>query len=122
MTVVYCPRTHDFFRHGAYPLEAMLAQGVAVALGTDSRASNPDLSLWEELRFVARRYPELSPATVLRLGTQAGAVALGRGEEIGAIVAGRRADLAIISLPQQAATDPHEFLFHDDAQVIATQL
>ena len=45
MSVVYCPRTHAYFGHEPYPLEAMLAAGVRVALGTDSRASNPDLEL-----------------------------------------------------------------------------
>ena len=44
--MVYCPRTHDWFAHGAYPLEKMLAAGVTVALGTDGRGSSPDLSLW----------------------------------------------------------------------------
>jgi cytosine/adenosine deaminase-related metal-dependent hydrolase len=42
MSVVYCPRTHEFFQHNDYPLREMLAAGVRVALGTDSRASNPD--------------------------------------------------------------------------------
>jgi cytosine/adenosine deaminase-related metal-dependent hydrolase len=93
----------------------MLRQGVCVALGTDSRASNPDLNLWEELRFVARRHPALSPATVLHLGTQGGAAALGLDDECGAIVPGRRADLATVSLPPTAADDPHELLFDNDA-------
>ncbi|HND56124.1 MAG TPA: amidohydrolase family protein, partial [Pirellulaceae bacterium] len=43
MSVVYCPRTHARFRHGAYPLAEMLAAGVRVTVGTDSRATNPDL-------------------------------------------------------------------------------
>ena len=50
MSVVYCPRTHAYFDHDPYPLERMLASGVRVAVGTDSRASNPDLNLLSELR------------------------------------------------------------------------
>jgi aminodeoxyfutalosine deaminase len=38
MTLVYCPRTHAYFGHERYPLEAALRHGVRVALGTDSRA------------------------------------------------------------------------------------
>ncbi len=73
MSLVYCPRTHAFFRHGPYPLEAMLNLGVAVALGTDSRASNPDLSLLAEMQFVAQHHPQVPAAKVLELGTRAGA-------------------------------------------------
>ena len=57
MSVVFCPRTHAFFAHEGYPLAAMLARGVNVALGTDSRASNPDLSLLAEMRFCAGTTP-----------------------------------------------------------------
>jgi cytosine/adenosine deaminase-related metal-dependent hydrolase len=38
LSVVYCPRTHARFVPGKYPLAEMLAAGVHVALGTDSRA------------------------------------------------------------------------------------
>ena len=50
MAVVYCPRTHAYFGHPPYPLEKLLAAGAVVALGTDSRASNPDLNLLAEMR------------------------------------------------------------------------
>ncbi len=121
MSVVYCPRTHHYFRHARYPLMEMLARGVRVALGTDSRASNPDLNLWEELRFTAHRYSGLSPASVLQLGTQAGAEALGLGAECGTLAVGQRADLAIVHLPQRQSADPHELLFDDSTHVIATR-
>ena len=49
MAVVHCPRTHAYFGHRPYPLAKMLAAGVNVALGTDSCASNPDLSLLGEM-------------------------------------------------------------------------
>ena len=43
-----------------------------MALGTDSRASNPDLSMLAEMRQAARQFPDIAPADVLRLGTLAG--------------------------------------------------
>ncbi len=119
MTVVYCPRTHDYFGHSPYPLAEMLSRGVRVAIGTDSRGSNPDLNFWEELRFVSRRHSNVSPAEVLRLGTAASAEALGVAHDRGTLAVGRRADLAVVRLPQRSADDPHELLFDDEAQIAA---
>ncbi|MGD0382908.1 MAG: amidohydrolase family protein, partial [Thermoguttaceae bacterium] len=98
MAVVYCPRTHDYFGHDRYPLERMLTAGATVCLGTDSRASSPDLDLLAEIRHVARHYPELSPQVILQLGTLEGAKALGRDGEIGSLQAGKYANLAVVSL------------------------
>src|SRR5690606_23901877 len=50
MSVVYCPRTHHHFGHSPHPWKRMREQGIRVVLGTDSRASNPDLSLFRELQ------------------------------------------------------------------------
>jgi cytosine/adenosine deaminase-related metal-dependent hydrolase len=122
MSVVYCPRTHDYFRHAPYPLAEMLSRGVALALGTDSRASNPDLSLFEEMRFAARSHPAVSPKQILELGTIAGARALGIDGEAGSLTAGKRADLAIVALPDRDAADPHELLLDDAAHVVQTWL
>lgn len=96
MSVAYCPRTHSYFQHEPYPLAAMLAAGVRVALGTDSRASNPDLSMLAELRFAARRHPEISPETWLRMATLDGAEALGLSASLGSLAVGKRADLAAV--------------------------
>jgi aminodeoxyfutalosine deaminase len=69
ITTVYCPRTHHFFGHTAHPFRKLLSAGCKVVLGTDSRASNPDLSIWRELQYVARLAPELSPGQLLAMIT-----------------------------------------------------
>ncbi len=111
MSVVYCPRTHAYFRHLHYPLARMLAAGVNVALGTDSRASNPDLNLFAEMRSIYRRHPHVAPADVLRLGTINGAKSLGLQDHFGSIMVGKRADFASIGLPNVVDDDPFDLLF-----------
>lgn len=69
ITTVYCPRTHHFFGHTAHPFQQLLRAGCRVILGTDSRASNPDLSIWRELQYVARLALELSPGQLLAMIT-----------------------------------------------------
>jgi cytosine/adenosine deaminase-related metal-dependent hydrolase len=117
MSVIYCPRTQAWFGHDAYPLAEMLAAGVPVALGTDSRASNPDLSLLAEMRYIARHHPAVRPAEILELGTLAGARALGQAADHGSIAPGRAADLIAVALPAQISGDPHAALFDDEAEV-----
>jgi aminodeoxyfutalosine deaminase len=120
MAVVYCPRTHQYFGHDRYPLQRMLTSGVTVCLGTDSRASSPDLDLLAEIRHVRRHYPELSPGMVLQLGTLHGAKALGRDGEIGSLQAGKYANLAIVPLPNRKSAGPYDLLFDSDKSVAAT--
>jgi cytosine/adenosine deaminase-related metal-dependent hydrolase len=111
MSMVYCPRTHAFFGHRPYPLGEMLSRGVRVALGTDSRASNPDLSAFEEMRHIYQHHHNVTPADILRLGTLHGAVALGLDAELGVLAAGKLAELAIVELPPHETHDPYELLF-----------
>ena len=118
MSVVYCPRTHTFFRHRDYPLDRMLAAGVNVALGTDSRASNPDLELFSELLTVAQLHPQVPPAQILRMGTLNGAQALGCSADFGALASGKRATLTVIRLPDHSAADPHELLLDETSGVV----
>jgi cytosine/adenosine deaminase-related metal-dependent hydrolase len=117
MAVVYCPRTHAGFGHPRYPLESFLDAGVRVVLGTDSRASNPDLSLWAEMQFVARKYPEVSRRHILEMGTRTAAAALDLEESQGTIAPGRAANLVAISLLDSAAGGWEEQLFKEGNQV-----
>ena len=78
MTVVYCPRTHAAFGHPPHPWCMLLNLEGSVALGTDSRASNPDLSLWAELQFLAAEFPDVSHLELVRLATLSGGAGLGK--------------------------------------------
>jgi cytosine/adenosine deaminase-related metal-dependent hydrolase len=109
MSIVFCPRTHAFFNHEPYPLEAMRAAGVRVAIGTDSRASNPDLGIVGELRHVAMCFPKMPPSEMIRMATLDGAEALGLDSEVGSLAVGKRADLLAIPCDPKA-WDPYEAL------------
>jgi aminodeoxyfutalosine deaminase len=110
MSLVYCPRTHAYFQHTPYPLTAALKHGVRVALGTDSRASNPDLDLLAEMQRVSRVHQDVDPHYILRMGTLAAAEALGREAEIGSITVGKRANLVAYWLADCAKQTPNESL------------
>ena len=106
-TVVYCPRTHAYFQHDRYPLPAFLKRGIRVALGTDSRASNPDLNLLSEVRHVASLYPEVSPTQLIEMATRNGAEALGLGHMFGSIAPNKRAEFCVLPM-SSGSRDPFE--------------
>ena len=120
MSVVYCPRTHAYFAHDDYPLGELLEAGANVALGTDSRASNPDLSVLAELRHAYFAHPEIPAAAILRLGTENGARALGLDSETGSLAVGKLADLTVVPLPDTKTSDPHELVFEANTPVVMT--
>jgi cytosine/adenosine deaminase-related metal-dependent hydrolase len=124
MSLVCCPRTHAYFGHEPYPLAQLLAAGVTVSLGTDSRASNPDLSLLAEMRHIARASGshdgDVPLDAVLRFGTLAGAQALGRADAVGTLTVGKHADLCAVQLPNRDTADPHEMLLLGNEPVVAT--
>ena len=96
MSVVYCPRSHAYFRHTAYPLQKMLDYGVRVLLGTDSLASVPNLSLVEEMQFAIEQHPMVLPEVVYRLGTSEGAAALNLPVGVGSVQPGSPARFVIL--------------------------
>ena len=116
MSVVYCPRTHHYFGHQHYPLERFLQAGVCVAVGTDSRASNPDLDLFEELKFIANSFPQIAKSEILQMGTINGAKALGVHHCLGSISNGNRAAISCVQISAAASDqDPLEWIFADEA-------
>jgi cytosine/adenosine deaminase-related metal-dependent hydrolase len=114
-TIVYCPRTHAAFGHPPHPFREFLSRGVRVCLGTDSLASNPDLDVLAEARFVRSRYPDFPGDQLLRMVTLSSAEALGWADETGSLETGKSADFVVVPLPSADAADPYELLFADHA-------
>jgi cytosine/adenosine deaminase-related metal-dependent hydrolase len=88
MAVVYCPRTHAHVQHAPHPAGALLRRGVSVLLGTDSRASNPDLCILAEARQLLQAHPELDPWQIVDIITRQAARWLGAEADFGSFRAG----------------------------------
>ncbi len=101
MAVVHCPRTHGYFGHVhvksmCYPLAERMSAGVRHLLGTDSRASNPDLNLWSEAQAVRAYHPEIASLAILRMVTTDAANFLAIGDRYGDLRVGGPANLTAI--------------------------
>jgi aminodeoxyfutalosine deaminase len=99
-SVVYCPRSHDFFGHESHPIRQLLDSGITVALGTDSLASNFSLSMIDEMRFLFRKRRDIKPEEIFRAATINGAAALHYGGILGCLRRGYWADMAVLEIPK----------------------
>lgn len=109
LSLIYCPRTHTYFGHPHHPFRRLLDRGGRVALGTDGRSSNPDLSLWQECVHLRRRHPNLPSDTILDLATRRGAEALGIEDCHGVLAPGRPANFLAVSVAASSDDPPDLF-------------
>ena len=87
--VCLCPVSNSFIGVGLAPLKSFLAHGIIPALGTDSVASNPFMSLWHEMALLRKEFPDVSSETILVMATIAGAKALGCEKDYGSLEPGK---------------------------------
>jgi cytosine/adenosine deaminase-related metal-dependent hydrolase len=113
--VVHSLRSHDYFKHSQFPFERLHSLGFNVCLGTDSLASNENLSLFAEMRAFQRSEPGISPDEILKMATVNPAMALHQENMIGRIRPGFCADL--IAIPCSQEDDLFEEIVGFDGQV-----
>jgi cytosine/adenosine deaminase-related metal-dependent hydrolase len=109
VTVATCPRSNRWTGVGSPPIARFYESGIRLAVGTDSLASSPDLSIWAELAEMRRLAPGVPAARLLDSATRSGADALGFGTALGTIEPGKRADLIAVPVPT-AVADVEEYL------------
>jgi cytosine/adenosine deaminase-related metal-dependent hydrolase len=126
--VVHCPRSHAYFRHQAFPYEALSGGGTNISLATDSLASvtrsgrqRLELNLFDEMRMFSRRFPAVSPEVILRMVTANPALALGQQGRLGTLSAGASADVIAIPLPGREY-DSLETILHHSGPVSASMI
>jgi cytosine/adenosine deaminase-related metal-dependent hydrolase len=95
--VCLCPRSNWTLHRKLPDMEGFLEAGINPALGTDSLASVTSLDLFDEMEFIAKHYPGLSPDTILALATVNGATVLG-DPEWGLLKPGNRAQMIYIDI------------------------
>ena len=108
-TLVTCPRSNGHTGAGAPPIEDFYASGVRVAIGTDSLASAPDLSVFAELATLRALAPTVPASKLLASATIEGARGLGFDADYGTIEPGKSARVLAVTLPEQSG-DVEEYL------------
>ena len=95
-SIAHCPRSHAFFGHAKFRMQELRKLGFNICVGTDSLASNDDLSLLAELRQLAKIEAGLSPLDLIEMVTCNGAAALRKQDRLGRVAPGFAADMIAI--------------------------
>ncbi len=107
--VVLCPRSNAALDVGKAPLVDYLQAGVQISLGTDSMASAPSLSIWEEMAFARSWFDgDAPPRKWLEIATMGGARALGLQGRIGQLAVGCDASFQVVGLTDLPCIDEVE--------------
>lgn len=106
-SIAHCPRSHAYFGHRPFALERLDALGVNICLGTDSLASNTDLSLFAEIREFRRVHTSIPAEKILAMATVNPAKAIGMEDSVGKIRAGYQADMVAIPATSETSS-PYE--------------
>ncbi len=114
VTVASNPVSNLKLASGVCNVPRLLEEGINIAIGTDSVASNNSLNYIEEMKFFGLVHKEkfrdpraTTPRQTLYCGTRAGALSQGR-EDTGAVKKGYKADLIVLDL-----SGPHMHPVHD---------
>ena len=116
--VVICPRTTQALSGSLPPVALLRSAGLRIALGTDGRGSNPDLSLLAECRTLVAA-GLTTPAEALAMATVHAAWGLRLDHVCGRLAPGRAADLVILR-PPAGTTDPCAAAIDPATRVVAT--
>ncbi|OGL47269.1 MAG: hypothetical protein A2W05_09440 [Candidatus Schekmanbacteria bacterium RBG_16_38_10] len=121
-SVTFCPGSHEYFHHDRHPIAKLLTKGITVALGTDSLASNIDLSILREMAIVRKIY-RVAPYHIFDMATSNGAKALFRNKRLGLIRKKYIADLTCLTITRNIRKqDIFDFLCSNPKDVAMTMV
>ena len=89
---VLCPQSNSYISSLQPPVELLRQHGAQICVGTDSLASNTNLSMIEELKLMA----DVPLSERVAWATINGARALGMDDEIGSVEVGKRPGIVLI--------------------------
>lgn len=92
-----CPSANLYIENRLPDLQMWFQNNSKVCVGTDSLASNHQLSILEELKLIEQFYPEISLETLLEVATINGAKALNLNKTFGSFEKGKAPGVVLIS-------------------------
>jgi cytosine/adenosine deaminase-related metal-dependent hydrolase len=91
-----CPNANIFIENHLPDLELFQKYNVQIVLGTDSLASNRQLSIMEEMKTLKKKFPSILTSNLLLWATSNGAKALSFDKKLGNFSKGKRPGIVLI--------------------------
>jgi len=91
-----CPNANQYIEDTLPPVELLLKNGCGIVIGTDSLASNDQLSVLDEIKTLSRNFPFISTGELLQWATSSGARALQVADRLGNFSPGTTPGLVLI--------------------------
>jgi 5-methylthioadenosine/S-adenosylhomocysteine deaminase len=114
VTAATCPSSNLKLASGVMNAPMLMQQGVNIAIGTDSVASNNSLSILEEIKLFSilskEKYMDptlITPKEALFASAKAGFISQGRPDS-GEVEVGKRADLVVLDLRSPGMNPIHD--------------
>ncbi|MFC4263228.1 amidohydrolase family protein [Ferruginibacter yonginensis] len=92
-----CPNANLYIENRLPNVNMLMAQTHNIVLGTDSYASNHQLSIWAEITTLQQHFPQIPIQTMLQWATLNGAKALGFDDVLGSFTKGKKPGVNIIN-------------------------
>lgn len=94
---VLCPASNIYIENTLPDIPMLMGTGMPIALGTDSLASSPSLSVFDQMRIISSRFPSIAFTELLKWGTINGAKAIAQDHRLGTVEMGKTPGLNLIS-------------------------
>jgi cytosine/adenosine deaminase-related metal-dependent hydrolase len=91
-----CPNSNTYIEGELPPVNMLIEEGCEIVIGSDSLASNKNLSILEELKTLQFNFPEISIEDLIFWATSNGARALGEEDRYGKIEPGKNPGLLLL--------------------------
>jgi len=91
-----CPGSNMYIENKMPPVEMLMSEGCEIVVGTDSLASNKNLSILSELKLISNHFPSVKLEEMIRWATVSGARALAEDGNFGKIEKGKKPGLLLL--------------------------
>ena len=91
-----CPNANLYIENKLPPVDLFLENKINIILGSDSLSSNRQLNILEEIKTIAKNFPEVETETMLQWATMNGAKALQMDDQLGSFEKGKTPGIVLI--------------------------
>lgn len=91
-----CPNANIYITNKLPDVKMFMKEGCTIVLGTDSLASNHQLSILEEMKTLQQHFPEIEISMLLQWATLNGAKALQMDDTLGSFEKGKQPGVVLI--------------------------